>query len=136
MSLSEGLWMAAWMKSNKNEQGEASRADNLEASLFKLADVLGQTNDQLVVSRAERDSYKSLSTEMVHEIKGYKPTRLSAPNADEARVAYLQEQYRMSAAKHMGELEEQYKGSDPELANRARNNSARQAVKQRKSKLR
>ncbi|MDD2976885.1 hypothetical protein [Aquabacterium sp.] len=136
MSLTDGLWMAAWMKSQNNAQSANDRARNLEESLFKLADVVGQTNDQLVVSRAERDSYKNLSTEMVHEIKGYKPVRLSAPNADEERIAYLKQQYRMSAAKHMADVEAQYKNSDPELADQARNNSARQAAQQRKSKMR
>ena len=134
-SLSDGLWLAAWMKAEDNTRRARGQVDNLQGTIENLADLVGQTNDLLVVSRAERDSYKSLSTEMVHEIKGYKPTRLSAPNADAERVAYLKEQYRMSASKHMKSIEEQYQESDPHLANIARNNSGRQSA-QRKNKMR
>lgn len=71
---------------------------------------------------------------MVHEINGFKPVRVSSLNADNERVAYLKLQYRLSAAKHMEDVEAQYRNTDPELAERARNNSARRAAQQRKNK--
>lgn len=129
MSLSQGLWLATWMKSMKNTQDAKRRGDNLEETIYQLADVLGSTNDALVSARSERDSYKSLSKEMVQELKGLKPTRLSAPNADKERVEHLKEQFRLSAKEHTAAVEEQYQQTDPRIADRARNNSDRKRMK-------
>ena len=136
MSLSDGMWMAAWMKSQRVSNEHERRAGTLEESMLNLADILGETNDMLVSARSERDSYKSLSTEMVKEIKGLKPVRLSAPNADSERRAHLENEFRLSAKSYIKEVEDQYQNFPPKVADRARNNAGRKEALQRKVKPR
>lgn len=56
MSLSDALWLATFLKSEKNTNRALNLVNERQESIYKLADLIGQTNDQLVTARSEHDA--------------------------------------------------------------------------------
>lgn len=124
--LGTAMWIGAAVLERRRRTAEQADADISHAAINNLVDVLGATNDRLVVTKAERDSYRRLSTEMVKELKGLAPIRLSKAEADDARKAFLGETYQQALASHERDMMDVYrKQNTPEGVDRLVNNSAR-----------
>lgn len=125
MSISDAVWAGNWLIERRRTDEAEDRADKATRAMDRLADALGAANDRLVVTKAERDSFKGLAGEMVDELKGRKTRRLSLPEADGERKAYLHRTYGRALEEHHRELEASYAQKRPEDAEQLRNNSVR-----------